>query len=196
MAKHIKYSARILKYSDRILIARPIEHVFGIVMDVNRAREWDKSVLGVEVIIKGPWNERAKSIRHLKSGNQTLELIETVTGFWRPDHIASAFGISRFLPPTPQQIEDQKLPDINHEYELAEGFTGMFGKSPVTGNSRIELLAGGGNETALQISFGLSLGGYSAIMARISGLFRRKPLKKILNSIKTVAEATPENGDG
>lgn len=189
MAKHIKYS-------DRILIARPIEHVFGIIMDINRAREWDKSVLGVELIVKGPWNERAKAIWHLKFGKETLEPIETVTGFWRPDLIASAFEISRFLPPTPQQIEDQKLPDINPEYELAKEFTGMFGKSPATGSSRMELLAGGDNETALQISFGLFLGGYSAIMARISGSFRRKPLKKFLNSIKTVAESTPENGNG
>ncbi len=189
MAKHIKYS-------DRILIAHPIEDVFGLIMDINRAREWDKSVLGVEIIKKGPWNERAKAIWHLKFGKEALELIETVTGFTRPDLIASTFEITRFLPPTPQQIEDRKLPNINHEFELAEEFAGMFGKSPVTGNSKMELLAGGGNETALQISFEISLGGYSAIMARISGLFRRKPLKRILKNIKTVAEAASENGNG
>lgn len=188
--------ARPFKYSESILIARPIADVFDLLADVKRATEWDKSVVGVEVIDKGPWSKRAKSIWHLKHGKETLEMIEVVTGFSRPDLIASTFEITRFLPPTPQQIEDQNLPNINHEYELAEEFASMFGKSPVTGNAKMKLLAGGDNETTLQISFELSLGGYIAIMARISGLFRRKPIRKFLKNIKKVAESASENING
>ena len=134
MAKHIKYS-------DSILIARPIADVFDILADVKRASEWDKSVLGVEIISKGPWSERAKSIWHLKSGKETLELIETVTEFSRPNIIASNFEITRFLPPTPQQIQERGLPDINHEFELGEQFKFMFGNGPVTGNTTDEFFA-------------------------------------------------------
>jgi len=188
--------AKQLKYSDRILIVRPIEDVFDIVTDVKRASEWNKSVLGVEIINKGPWSERAKSIWHLKSGKETLEMIETVTGFSRPNTITSTFEITRFLPPTPQQIKDRKLPNINHEYELAEQFTGVFGNNPVTGNATMELVAAGDNETTLQVSYNISIGGVTGAIGRISGLFRRKPLKKLLKNIKTVAEAAPENVDG
>ena len=175
---------------------RPAAQVFDILADVSRAREWDPSVLAVKVINKGPWSERAKAIWHIKSGKEVLEMVEVVTAFSRPNIVASSFEFIRYLPPTPQQITDRGLPDINHEYELAEQFKFMFGNAPVTGSQEIRVIALAADQTTLQISFNISIGGVTRAIAHISGLFRRNPLKKLLKNIKTVAEAAPENGNG
>ncbi len=122
-------------------------------------------------------------------------MVEIVTAFSRPDSVATAFEFIRFLPPTPQQIEGRGLPDINHEFELAEQFRFMYGNAPVTGSTEFRLTALTPGQTTLQVSFNISIGGVTGAIARISWLFRRKPLKKLLKNIKTVAEAAPENSD-
>lgn len=185
-----------MKYSDSILIARPVETVFDLLADVKRATEWDKSVIGVEIIHKGPWSERAKSIWHLKAGKETLEVIETVTAYSTPNVIASTFEITRFLPPTPQQIKDRGLPDINHEFELGEQFKFQYGNGPVSGNLRLECTVSGNDETILQIDFEYIVGGYTATAARVARLFRHKPLKKPLKNIKKAAESEPKTQNG